>query len=307
MRFLGRTSGADAGIPDWPSPSDVVRVLMIDDDEDDYRIMRDVVRDIVGTRIELEWVASFGEGRSRLAEGNHDVYLIDRRLGGQDGIELVRDARAAGCEAPLIMLTGERGREVDLAAMEAGASDFLVKGKSDAQLVERTVRYAVTHAQAMAALRRSYRQVAGIEEVGRHLSRSGPTPEALEEILRVLAVEFGFPHAAIYLLDRGLFRLEASYGYDQPITELDPNSGRVARIVGGHPMLVPNLSLDPDARREDSPMELVIPLVAEGMCHGLLNVAGTERSSIGQAEHSALLAIGDRLAVALALNRAIGA
>ena len=85
------------------------------------------------------------------------------------------------------MLTGERGREVDIAAMEAGASDFLLKGKSDAQLVERTIRYAVTHAQAMAALRRSYRQVAGIEEVGRHLSRSGPTPEALEEILRVLA------------------------------------------------------------------------------------------------------------------------
>ena len=104
-----------------------------------------------------------------------------------------------------------------------------------------------------------------------------------------------------------MFRLEASYGYDQPLTELDPNSGRVARIVSGRPMLVPNLTLDPDARREDSPMELVIPLIAEGQCHGLLNVAGAERSSLGQADHSALLAIGDRLSVALALNRAIGA
>ena len=72
-------------------------------------------------------------------------------------------------------------------------------------------------------------------------------------------------------------------------------------------MLVPNLTLDPDVRREDSPMELVIPLIAEGQCHGLLNVAGAERSSLGQADHSALLAIGDRLSVALALNRAIGA
>ena len=308
MKFLGRkTSGAGAGIPDWPSPTEVIRVLMVDDDEDDYLIMRDIVREIVGTKIELDWVPSYGEGQARLADGDHDVYLIDRRLGGQDGIDLVRDARAAGCEAPLIMLTGERGREVDIAAMEAGASDFLLKGKSDAQLVERTIRYAVTHAQAMAALRRSYRQVAGIEEVGRHLSRTGPTPEALEEILRVLRVEFEFPHAAIYLLDRGMFRLEASHGYDQPLTELDPNSGRVARIVSGRPMLVPNLTLDPDARREDSPMELVIPLIAEGQCHGLLNVAGAERSSLGQADHSALLAIGDRLSVALALNRAIGA
>lgn len=310
MKLFGRgQAAADRGTPvaPWPSPVESIRVLLIDDDEDEYRIMRDVVRDITGTTIELEWVSSFGEGQARIADGNHDVYLIDRRLGGQDGIDLVRAARTAGSEAPLIMLTGERSREVDLAAMEAGATDYLIKGKSDAQLMERTIRYAVTHAQAMAALRRSYRQVAGIEEVGRILARTGPTPETLERVVQVLAVEFGFPHVALYLMDRGRLRLAAYHGYEDPLTELDPASGRVARIIGGRAMVVPNLTLDPEARREDSPMELVAPLMARGGCQGLLNIAGHERTSIGDADFKSVLAIADRLSVALELNRAIDA
>jgi PAS domain S-box-containing protein len=140
-----------------------LNVLLIDDDEDDYLIVRDLLADLPQTRISLDWTSSYAEGLAAIAHAAYDAYLVDYQLGAQTGLELIAQAHAAGCTAPLILLTGQDDRRIDLSALEAGATDYLVKGQISAPLLERSLRYAVEHTHTLAELRASrerYRLVA---------------------------------------------------------------------------------------------------------------------------------------------------
>jgi diguanylate cyclase (GGDEF)-like protein/PAS domain S-box-containing protein len=132
-----------------------VRLLLVEDDEDDYVLTRALLSDVKRTRFELEWSASFHDALRALAMRAHDVCLIDYRLGDHDGLELLRRAREAGVTAPMILLTGQDGGDIDLAAMRAGAADYLVKGQIDAPLLERSIRYALEQSRTLRALQES--------------------------------------------------------------------------------------------------------------------------------------------------------
>ena len=121
---------------------DAVRLLLVEDDEDDFILTRDLLAEGFGGRVTVEWVSSRTPGLERLTEGHFDVALLDYNLGGDTGIDLLREARARGCRTPVIMLTGQNDRATDLNAMHAGASDYLVKGRVTGDLLERAIRYA---------------------------------------------------------------------------------------------------------------------------------------------------------------------
>ena len=125
-----------------------LRVLLIDDDEDDYIVTRDLFSDIEAGKFELEWIAQYDEALEAIKLAEHDVYLIDYRLGQHDGLDLLRDATEAGCTLPIIFLTGQGDRDVDIRAMEAGASDYLSKARVDADLLERSIRYSIDRKRA---------------------------------------------------------------------------------------------------------------------------------------------------------------
>ena len=135
-----------------------IHVLMIDDDEDDFIIVRDLLREAepilhqsgAGQRFEITWVSNYEEGLRRVCsnEAPVDVVLVDYRLGVHDGIGFTREVVARSCKAPVILLTGQVDRAVDLAAMAAGAADFLNKSHLSPDLLERTIRYAVATRKA---------------------------------------------------------------------------------------------------------------------------------------------------------------
>ncbi|MEA5616963.1 response regulator [Cronbergia sp. UHCC 0137] len=124
-----------------------IKVLLIDDDEDDYILTRDWFSEFQVTGCELTWVESYELARQAIALVQHDVYLIDYRLGANNGLELLREAVAYGCTSPLILLTGQGDREIDLEAMKAGAADYLEKSQLTAPLLERSIRYAIERKQ----------------------------------------------------------------------------------------------------------------------------------------------------------------
>ncbi len=130
-----------------------VRVLLVDDDEDDYVLTRDWFCEMEGARFELEWVASYDAALNAIAYNHHDVYLLDYRLGERNGLELLRDAIAKGCKAPIILLTGQGDHEIDVEAMKAGAADYLDKSQLGAPLLERSIRYAIERKQAEQKIR----------------------------------------------------------------------------------------------------------------------------------------------------------
>jgi DNA-binding NtrC family response regulator len=124
-----------------------IRVLLIDDDRDEYRLTKHMLGTTSGS-YQLDWVATFDEGLAAISEHKHDVYLVDYVLGPSDGVELIRSARAGGSRAPFIMLTGYGDRAVDMAALEAGVADYLVKGQIGPDLLERAIRYAIERKRA---------------------------------------------------------------------------------------------------------------------------------------------------------------
>ncbi|MFY9309042.1 MAG: response regulator [Bacteroidia bacterium] len=125
-----------------------IKILMIDDDEEDFLIVRDIIlRGVVHHKYTIDWRPSFDSGLKAISEKAHDVYLVDYKLGGRTGLELIKKALDLGCEAPLIILTGENNFEIDKQAMSAGAADYLVKGTISSQVMERSIRYAIANAK----------------------------------------------------------------------------------------------------------------------------------------------------------------
>lgn len=133
---------------------DKIRILLIDDDEDDYIITRDIIDDIPGRNYLLEWTGSFTEALRLIEEKRHDVYLVDYRLGAHDGLELIKEAVKSGSAAPFILLTGQSDRETDEKAMRAGALDYIVKGTISPNELERSIRYSIEHAKSLAVIQR---------------------------------------------------------------------------------------------------------------------------------------------------------
>src|SRR6266852_6086964 len=124
-------------------PAALTRVLLVEDDEDDFILTRELLSEVQGQRFALDWAKSFQEGLKQMRLNQHDVVLLDYRLGAHNGVELLSAALEQGCQAPIILLTGSGQHQVDLEAMQAGASDYLVKVQLQPHSLERSIRYAV--------------------------------------------------------------------------------------------------------------------------------------------------------------------
>ena len=161
--FAG-TGNAVTGNAVTPLTLPLTRVLIIDDDEDDYFITRHLLSEIEGQRYETEWISDADAARTIMADDSHafDVCLLDYRLGRCDGISLMREAILNGFTAPVILLTGQEDHDVDREAVRAGASDYLVKGRINAILLERAIRYAAQQKQTQDALREQTEFVSAI-------------------------------------------------------------------------------------------------------------------------------------------------
>ena len=140
------------------TPGRPVRVLLVDDDENSYVLTRHQLSKISGEKHHLDWAPSYEKGLDLIAQGKHDIYLLDYRLGARTGIDLLKEALAIGCKAPMIMLTTENP-EVDAEAMRLGAADFLSKDKLDSALLERSIRYSIKHFKTLQQLREREAQI----------------------------------------------------------------------------------------------------------------------------------------------------
>ncbi len=129
---------------------DSIRILLVEDDEDDYVMTRDLLEDVPGTNFQLHWISSYAEAMDLILSdrAQFEVYLFDYRLGEHTGLDLLHVVREAGNQVPVVILTGQREREVDLEAMHAGAADYLLKDEITSNQLERSIRYARERAQA---------------------------------------------------------------------------------------------------------------------------------------------------------------
>ena len=125
-----------------------IKVLLVDDDRDDYMLTRDALRDAEGVRFELDLCPTYEEGLAEMLRNRHEAYLVDFRLGAKNGVDLIRHARKKGCNRPMIILTGQGDLRTDVQAMKAGAVGYLEKTRIRPDLLERTIRWAIERGRA---------------------------------------------------------------------------------------------------------------------------------------------------------------
>ncbi|GEM_PF-3861740 len=148
---------------------EILRLLLIEDDEDDYLILRELLADVPDQHFRLDWVSSYDAGLARGLAAEHDVLLVDYRLGADSGLTLISQLNAQGIQAPMILLTGLADHELDARAIELGASDYLVKGEFSGMMLARSIRYARDRAHINA-------QLIGSEARYRMLFEANPEP-----------------------------------------------------------------------------------------------------------------------------------
>lgn len=125
-----------------------IKVLLVDDDEDDFIIARDLLAEIGPTAYKVDWINNFDQALDVMVCNTCDVCLVDYHLGAHNGLELIREAHARGSRTPVIFLTGLGDDAIDNEAMKAGAEDFLNKGQITAKTLERSIRYTVQRSRA---------------------------------------------------------------------------------------------------------------------------------------------------------------
>ena len=132
-----------------------IRVLLVEDDEDDYTLVRDVLSEVSHVDYDIHWVSDYEEALKAIETPGHDVCLLDYRLGERNGIDLLYEAIGREYRVPIIFLTGQGDLEVDMEAMKAGAADFLAKGEISGPLLDRSIRYSIEQRKILEILRES--------------------------------------------------------------------------------------------------------------------------------------------------------
>ncbi len=203
----------------------MTRVLVIDDDRLQYRLVQAHFKNFKRGSYELDWSETYEDGLAKLMTGKYAVCLLDYRLGDRDGLQLIREAAEAGCRTPIVFLTAESSDNVDIEAMEAGALDYLVKGEITPRAMERSLRYALKLGESLEALRR----LATRDELTGLLNR--------REYDRILAEEedrarrFGHP-LSLVIIDLDLFKaINDTHGHPAGDAVLREAARRIAGAI----------------------------------------------------------------------------
>src|SRR5205809_7531053 len=112
------------GTERWP-PGSPVRVLLIDDDRDDYLLTKDLFAAIPGGRFRLDHAPNYETGLAAIRKGDYDVYLLDYRLGSRSGLELHREYQQQAPRAPFIVFNAQGEFAIDQDGMRAAGAVYL--------------------------------------------------------------------------------------------------------------------------------------------------------------------------------------
>ena len=146
------------------SATQPVRILIIDDDEDDFILTSGFINSIEDRTFDIQWCYNYKTALEHIASKKFQLYFVDYRLGAKTGIDLLGEAMKMNCEEPIILLTGKGNTIIDKQAMQMGAVDYLIKSELTAEKLERCIRYALERSASTKALRANERKYRNIFE-----------------------------------------------------------------------------------------------------------------------------------------------
>jgi CheY-like chemotaxis protein len=278
----------------------VIRVLLVDDDEDEYLLARSLLLDFHDPAFAIDWACTEAEALDKLRSETYDVGVVDYQLGAGDGVSLIRQATDEGILVPFVLVTGRGTRDIDEAARVAGAAGFLSKDQMDAATLERTIRYAVTQHSRLDAVIDDLETITAADDVGQIVSVLGPTREAFLAVVDVLVDHGGHGAAGVYIIDGPDLRLVAQRGYSWPATTKAAHDVREM----GRETLVRDGWVEQTQTPQAGP-DLIVPLIVDGSPYGAL-VVGYDRRGRSPRVIRRVEVIAARLGLAASLYAQVG-
>lgn len=219
------------------------RVLLIEDNPGDVRLLREMLAEVAGTVLNLECTDRLSSGLERLAAGDVDVILLDLSLPDSQGIETFLRAQAQAPRVPLIVLTGLDDEALALKAVREGAQDYLVKGQFDGMALLRAIRYAVERKRAEEEIRRHTAQLEALRQTGLELTKELDLDTLLHSVVKRAVELLDGSAGGLYLYrpERDVLEWAVSIGpKTQPIgTCLRRGEGLAGRVLEtGKPLIV---------------------------------------------------------------------
>jgi putative two-component system response regulator len=122
---------------------DNIRALVVEDNPDDVRLIKEMFRECGVGNIDLRFSGSLADGIQQLAASTFDVVIIDLGLPDSQGLETLQAIRTKHPELPAVVLTGHADESTGVEAVRCGAQDYLIKGHADGHALCSAIRYAI--------------------------------------------------------------------------------------------------------------------------------------------------------------------
>ena len=154
-----------------------IRILLVEDDDDDVWIMRGLLADRWEAPYELVHAETLAVALRHCAYGRIDLILLDLSLPDSHGLETFLKIHAAAGQCPIVVLTGNANEALAVHAVQAGAEDYLVKGQLDDQMLVRSIRYALERRrrhQVEHQLRDTSEEFRGAQQIQQQLFPEAP-------------------------------------------------------------------------------------------------------------------------------------
>jgi len=169
-------------------------ILVIEDDPGDFGLVKAYLRlaglSTGGAAPALLWSKTLAQGLASAQQTPPDMVLLDLSLPDSSGLATLTSLRSALPQAAVVVLTGNAEKALALAALEAGAQDYLVKGQFDADALGRAIRHALVRQRLEQHLAHSQQLYAALSQCNQAIVRCSNEPELLAQVCRI-AVEFG--------------------------------------------------------------------------------------------------------------------
>jgi PAS domain S-box-containing protein len=120
-----------------------IRIAVIDDDEDDFFIIQEYIHAINRKQFKIDWYSDYSTAIEKIRNRDYHLYFVDYFLGSKTGLDLLKEAAALKNDRPIVLLTGFGSKDIDVSAMQSGATDYLIKSELNSEKLERCIRYAL--------------------------------------------------------------------------------------------------------------------------------------------------------------------
>lgn len=299
-----------------------LKILLIDDDEDDYLLVRDLISDFSPIKFRLQWESDFLTGLNEIDNGDHDVCLLDYQLGDRNGLDLLREAVGRGARTPIVFLTGHGDLELDLRAMREGAVGYLTKNQLNGAILERSIRSALEQAKKNNDLLRAKRVIQTLSDCNTAVIRTREERELLSAICRIVVEVGGYRMAwvgyanreedqrvvpmAVYGHEDGyLGALEltwrnAEHGRGPAGRAINDRSPNIVRSIEHYSDLAPWRS---EALKRGYSAVIAFPLFIEGHALGALAIYSSEENVFDHDEVELLGKLADNLSYGIEMLR----